>query len=266
VPLRFGKYEGLGNDFLIVDTQDLSEPLAPAEVVALCARHTGVGADGVLLVDSAAPSMRVLNADGSAAEMCGNGLRCVVWHLARRGLLRDPTVVETDAGPHECWLRGPEDVEVAMCPATFEPSAIPVKADAPVVDGAFEGDLRYTAVGMGNPHAVFFGAFDEATRRELGPRIQSDARFPAGVNVGFATPSDDGFVLHVLERGAGWTQACGTGACAAAAAAVETGRAERHQPMTIRLPGGPLQITIGEVGETIRMRGPARHVFDGALP
>lgn len=262
--LRFAKYEGLGNDFLIVDA---SERVTPDEAVALCDRHLGVGGDGVLLVDASAPSMRVLNADGSVAEMCGNGLRCVVLHLARQGVLPDGGAsFTTGAGPHHGRLVTREgdaaEVEVAMAVPTLEPASIPTaqRLHETVLHG-----LRFTGVGMGNPHAVTFDAIDDAERLALGPRVQSDPMFPAGVNVGFARIEDHGIVLHVLERGAGWTRACGTGACACVVAAVETGRVARGVPTTVHLPGGPLTITVGAPGEPVRMRGPARHVFDGVV-
>ncbi len=263
--MRFAKYEGLGNDFVIVEAP---ATVSPEEARRICDRHLGVGADGVLLVERRPASMRVLNADGTVARMCGNGLRCVVWHLRRVGVLTsEEVVVETSAGPHRCWLRGDGDVEVEMRAGTLRPEAIPLVADAPLVQAPFlhheEGTLRVTAVGMGNPHAVTFDPVGDA-RFDLGPRVQADPRFPEGVNVGFARPLEDGFELHVLERGAGWTQACGTGACAAAVAAVATGRARNGEPVAVHLPGGTLTITV--LGDATRMRGPARHVFDGDLP
>ena len=267
--LRFSKYEGLGNDFVVVGPDVVMDAALAAH---LCDRHRGIGADGVLVVDPAAPSMKVLNADGSIPEMCGNGLRCVVWHLARTGRwVADASVgasVDTGAGPHRARLHGDGDVEVWMRPPTLEPQRIPIAAEAPMIAEPLKvGDheLAFTAVGMGNPHAVTFDPIDEPTRRLVGPGVQAHARFPAGVNVGFARMDGESLVLHVLERGAGWTQACGTGACAAAVAAVVTGRAERGRPLRVELPGGPLSLVVGEAGEPVRMRGPARHVFDGAI-
>jgi diaminopimelate epimerase len=123
--------------------------------------------------------------------------------------------------------------------------------------------LRLSGVSMGNPHVVTFDDVGDA-RFELGPAIQSDPHFPEGVNVGFVSELNGSSMrLDVLERGAGWTQACGTGACAAAVAAVETGRAQRQEPISVRLPGGTLIITVGAPGETVLMQGPARFVFLG---
>jgi diaminopimelate epimerase len=277
--LGFSKYEGIGNDFVVIDERAY-EALGPAEARRICDRHLGVGGDGVLLVGERAgrPSMKVINADGSIPEMCGNGLRCVALHLVRAGRAKPGVVViETDAGPHRCDVEAPGDVrapfaeasvEVAMCAPSFAPDSLPFTAGAPLVEGRFDVDgealVAATAVSMGNPHLVLFDDVGER-RAHLGPRIERDPRFPQGVNVGFARLTGAEVVLDVWERGAGWTRACGTGACAAVAAAVETGRAERGAKVAVRLPGGVLEITVGAEGEPVRMRGPARHVFDGEL-
>ncbi len=269
VVLAFAKYEGIGNDFVVVDA-DVWGTRPDADAIAVCDRFTGVGADGLLVVDSRVPSMRVVNADGSRSEMCGNGLRCVVLHLARLGaFVGDRIVVQTEAGPHPSLVharteRGAE-IEVRMRVPSLDPRALPLLVDAPLVDAPFVEGARFTAVSMGNPHVV---TFDEVDRLTLGPRVQADVRFPEGVNVGFARATAGArptFALDVYERGSGWTRACGTGACAAGVAAVVTGRARRHEPIVMRLPGGALEITVGEPDEPVRMRGPARHVFDGAL-
>lgn len=271
--LRFAKYEGLGNDFLVVDATEAQGRLRDEQVPALCDRHRGVGGDGVLFFDPNALRMRIANADGSKPEMCGNGLRCVVLHLARlRGVSTLDVVVDTDAGPHACRLHGTEgqvgDVEIEMRVPSLVPRDLPIVADAPLVDAPFliEGaTLHATAVSMGNPHIVFFDG-DLRVRRELAPRIALDPRFPNGVNVGLASISGGRITLEVFERGVGFTEACGTGACAAAVAAVETGRAPRHVAIPVRVPGGELTITVGAPTDRVRMRGPARFVFEGEVP
>jgi len=272
--LRFFKYEGLGNDFLIFERESLGRAsLATGEAVALCDRHRGVGADGVLIVDVEAPRMDVINADGSVPEMCGNGIRCVALHLARRrGAAELDVTIDTLAGTHACRVSnraGEEWVEVEMTRPSLEPRDLPLNASEPWLDRELEVDsrvLRLTGVSMGNPHAI---TFDDVggQRLELGPLVQADPHFPEGVNVGFVSKLDgDSMQLDVFERGAGWTRACGTGACAAAVAAVETGRAERLRPMQVHLPGGTLHVTVGEADERVLMKGPACYVFAGEVP
>ena len=271
--VRFFKYEGAGNDFLIVEKQALGGvPLTPAQAIALCDRHKGVGGDGVLTVDTAASSMEVINSDGSVPEMCGNGVRCVALHLART---MDVTHLELDidtlAGPQTCAVDrdGREGmVTVDMNPASLAPDDIGLRSDAPWVDHTFTvagRDLHLTAVSLGNPHAVTFDPVGDA-RFALAQALQSDPHFPDGVNVGFVSGQrGQSFRLDVCERGAGWTQACGTGAAAAATAAVQTGRATAGEPLDVHLPGGTLRITPRELGTPIEMRGPSRFVFAGEV-
>jgi diaminopimelate epimerase len=271
--VAFAKYEGLGNDFILIEKASLGGvPLSTEQAVALCDRHRGIGGDGVLVVDVDAPRMDVINADGSVPEMCGNGLRCVALHIARR--VGQPTLeleVDTASGPHACRVLdrpGAESVAVHMAVPSLMPCDIPLSSDSPWLDHVLAvdgGSVRLSGVSMGNPHAVTFDDVGDA-RLELGPAIQRDPHFPEGVNVGFVSELDGASMrLDVLERGAGWTQACGTGACAAAVAAVETGRAKRGERLSIRLPGGTLLITVGEAGAPVLMEGPARAVFSGAL-
>ena len=178
-----------------------------------------------------------------------------------------PFDLDTDAGPHRVQVHAPGpvgDVEVWMRSPSLAPRDLPLTAEAPWRDEPIEvaGErLRVTAVSMGNPHAV---TFDPVPRERVGPALEIDARFPERVNVGFVSNiRPGGFDLAVWERGVGFTQACGTGACAAAVAAVETGRAPRGEALRVVLPGGPLLITVGEPDAPVRMRGPAARVFDG---
>ena len=267
----FFKYEGLGNDFLIVEQGDGPE-VTPELAAQLCDRHFGVGGDGVLVTGfkQGSPFMKVINADGSVPEMCGNGLRCVALYLVHRGMLKERNfTMETDAGPHPVAVF-PEgrvgQVRVAMRHASLDSSEVLSDGHGEFLDAPFVVDgrtLRVSCVSMGNPHAVIFDDVGDAAP-ELGPRIEKDARFRAGVNVGFARMRDRATIeLKVWERGVGFTLACGTGACAAAVAAVETGRADRDATLTVHLPGGPLYIRVGQRGERIEMTGPAREVFSG---
>lgn len=299
--LQFAKYEGLGNDFVVVEivrgmaqgprqtaqfvtgqTSSSAAGLSSAQVSTLCDRHRGIGADGVLLVDlgrsgaEQPPRMSVINADGSQPEMCGNGLRCVALHLVRRGYAAagQAFVVETDAGPHRCLVTAAERqsmVEVSMRPASLVPDEIPVRSAGtqPVLDEAFEvggTTVHLSCVSMGNPHAVTFDELTREARRTLGPLLEKHPRFPNAANIGFARVlGSQRLELAVWERGVGFTEACGTGACACAIAAVETGRAARDEPISVRLPGGMLEIRVAQRSDRISMTGPARHVFDGTF-
>jgi diaminopimelate epimerase len=275
VIVRFAKFEGLGNDFLVLRREQVAE-LSPAALAKLCDRHFGVGADGVLLtgVGEGGPFMQVVNADGSQPEMCGNGLRCVALFLVQEQLVSGGEFeVQTAAGPHRVWLSSAgrsAEVRVAMRPASLEAAELLRDARGEWIDRPFSLDdreLRISAVSMGNPHAVLFDQVDAAEdMARLGPRIERDARFRSGANVGFARLRGPNAIdLTVWERGVGFTLACGTGACAAAVAAVESGRCARGEAITVTLPGGALRVRVGERGAPIEMTGPARRVFDGQL-
>jgi diaminopimelate epimerase len=256
--LRFEKYEGLGNDFILLDARDDAE-IPPERATRLCDRRFGVGADGVILVlpprtPGSDARIRVINADGSIPEMCGNGVRCVALHVAgARGLTRGTLRIETDAGERTCVLDGDGMVTVDM-------GVVRVLGERAVdVEGR---PIVLALADAGNPHAVLFGAFARGDVEHLGPRIATHPAFPRGTNVEFACVLGDGIDLVVWERGVGITMACGTGACATAAVACEKGLATRGKPVAVRLPGGRLDVTVGDDGRTM-MRGPARRVFSG---
>ena len=263
--LRFGKYEGIGNDFLVVEA-DSETALGPEQARKLCDRHYGVGGDGVLL---AAPPitagahgrMVVLNSDGSRPEGCGNGLRCVALALARRaGQARAELIIDTDAGPRTALVetRGDvADVTVSMGLA---------KRDGAVKAVHRGEELTFQRVSMGNPHAIVFDvACTEQELDELGPRISKS--LPGGSNIEFVHAVGPAtFEVLVWERGVGRTLACGTGAAAVAALAALEGRAPFDAPMTLRLPGGPLELTVRREDLAVTLRGPARYVFSGEVP
>jgi diaminopimelate epimerase len=270
VTTTFDKIEGLGNDFIVVDAS-----LTPTLDRHVCDRHRGVGADGVLFVDTKRKSMRVMNADGSTPEMCGNGIRCVMLWLARRGLVSvgETLAIDTDAGLHGCTLLALDGdqacVRVAMRPYSMDPEAALVKSETPLLDADFRVDdsrrVIGTYVSMGNPHFVMFDAAAQKADT-VAPAIERHPSFPSHVNVGLAEVLGPRSIsLRVFERGVGYTEACGTGACAAAAAAVETGRMMRGEPIEVRVPGGTLEIVVGDRGTPVLMTGPARYVFRGEL-
>jgi diaminopimelate epimerase len=278
--LAFSKYHGLGNDFLVVDLR--SSPLAasvqtPRTARALCDRRFGVGGDGVLALlpptaDGADVRMRVLNADGSEAEMCGNGIRCVARYLHERDAVlggRALLRIETLAGVLPCVLSG-DSVSVEMGRPRLRRGELPMTGppDETFIDAELPGALpRATAVSMGNPHVVLFvpeeGAALRALAERVGPGLEVHHAFPARTNVELARVDDDGIELVVWERGCGVTLACGTGACATAVAACLTGRATRGQELRVRLLGGDLHITVAPDDAGVSMRGPATFVFDG---
>jgi diaminopimelate epimerase len=285
--MRFAKYHGLGNDFLVVDLRDARGDEAaavqePAIVQALCDRQFGVGGDGVLAVlpgDAGADArMRVLNSDGSEAEMCGNGIRCVAKELFDRGgVTKDQIAIDTGAGRLVCAIekRGnvAETVTVQMGAPRLLRGEIPMTG--PAHERCVEQPLeirgeahKLTCVSMGNPHAVTFVQRQDlrALAEEIGPLVEHHAWFPKRTNVEFARVIGPREIdLVVWERGCGITLACGTGACATVVAAVITGRAEEANDVRVHLPGGDLVITVERGLSNVLMRGPALHVFDGDL-
>ena len=261
-PISFDKYEGLGNDFIVVDARAEAD-VSPELATRLCDRRFGIGGDGVLVVlPPRAPGcqvrMRLINADGSVPEMCGNGVRCIALRYARaHGITRGTVHVDTDAGPRSCDV---QDGAAAL--VTVDMGVVRVLGDRAVeVEGR---TVVPTLADAGNPHAVLFGTFGRCDVEHLGPRLATHALFPRGTNVEFACAVSDAIDLVVWERGVGITLACGTGACATVAVAAEKGLVPRGKAVRVRLPGGPLDITIDEDGRAT-MRGPARHVYSGTV-
>lgn len=261
--LTFHKYEGLGNDFIIVEAER-DDAVTPAGAREICDRRLGVGGDGVLLVlppttRDAHARMKVLNADGSVPEMCGNGLRCAVLHVARaRGQRTGEVVFDTDAGLRRCIVDdrdGPALVTVDM-------GVVRATQSVHIDLGGDAWDL--TLADAGNPHAITTRVADRAAIDAVGPRLATHPTFPQGTNVEFATFREGEVDLVVWERGVGVTQACGTGACATVAVGVSKGLVKVGEETAVHLPGGVLSVTMRPDGHAI-MRGPARHVFSGQL-
>jgi diaminopimelate epimerase len=262
VTFPFVKGHGTRNDFVVLPDLDgsLHGDLDPGLVAALCDRRGGIGADGVLRVlRSAGPSdwfMDYRNADGSVAEMCGNGIRVFARYLAREGLVDGAGgfAVDTRDGVKDIVFCDDGEISVDMGSATL---GDPVKV---AVDGR---TLDAVAVSVGTPHAVVFvGSLDEAGELRRPPEFSADD-FPAGVNIEFVVPRGRGVVaMRVYERGVGETESCGTGACAAAFAAAL--RESAPQPATYRVavPGGVVSVTLDEAGR-IHLKGPAVLVADG---
>jgi diaminopimelate epimerase len=217
--------------------------------------------------------MKVINSDGSEAEMCGNGIRCVAKHLFDTGrTAQDSMVIETLAGLKtvHCVIENGQVVEVSvgMGPPELDCERIPMRCEGLFISKLIrigKTEFRGTAVSMGNPHLVTFDAFSREDQDRLGPLIQEKELFPRGTNVEFAQVVDGAIEVRVLERGAGWTMACGTGACAAAVAAALNHLVPFDQEVEVRLPGGKLWIKVNEDLSGVEMRGPAVRVFKGEI-
>jgi diaminopimelate epimerase len=278
--LRFAKYQGSGNDFVMLVDLDDARPLEPDLVAAMCDRRTGVGADGVIrLVRAERPDasfvMDYRNADGSVAEMCGNGARCVGKLVHDLGLSDEAEFgVETRGGVRRVELQDDggdvHRVTVEMGVPGFTKASIPMRGPAweTFLGQPFDvgGGITLTAsaVSMGNPHLVLF-VEDDPDRYHvghIGPALEHHESFPEGTNVEFAQVQPDAIKARVWERGSGETMACGSGACAVAVAANEAGLVSGTT--VVRFPGGALEVERLESGEVL-LTGEAERVFEGVV-
>lgn len=276
--MKFTKMQGIGNDYVYVDCtkESFKHPSEVAKKVS--DRHFGIGADGLILIKSSKKAdfeMEMYNADGSMGKMCGNGIRCVAKYVYDKGLTDQTKLcIDTQAGIKYLDLTVENGkvslVRVNMGPPQFCAFQIPVLTDrervidVPVAVGGIE--YRITCVSMGNPHCVVF--LEEDVRNlnleKIGPLFEHHSMFPERINTEFVNRIDrNTFRMRVWERGSGETLACGTGACAATAAAVLNGLAEEE--VTIHLSGGSLLIHWDRTEDTIYMTGPAETVFEGEI-
>ncbi|MBB6671158.1 diaminopimelate epimerase [Cohnella nanjingensis] len=276
--MQFTKMHGLGNDFIVVHGEQALPADASALAVRLCNRFFGIGADGLVYIlpsDRADFMMRIMNSDGSEAEQCGNAIRCVAKYVYDNGLTdRAEITIETlGAGVQPVQLEAAEGkaqrVRVDMGKPILNGLDVPTAIDAnPVIDAPVTVDgreFRFTAVSMGNPHAVIYvedaAGFDLA---KWGPKLETHPLFPRKINVEFATVNSRGQVdMRVWERGAGPTLACGTGACATLVSSVLNGHTDRQA--TISLAGGDLLIEWDEESGRVYMTGPAAAVYTGTI-
>ena len=276
--MKFTKMQGIGNDYVYVDVT--KAPLENAGEVAkkVSDRHFGIGSDGLILIASSKAAdfrMIMYNADGSEGAMCGNGIRCVGKFVYDKGMTdKEDLAIETKSGIKYLHLTVRDgkvtQVRVDMGEPILEAEKIPVKADkSPVMSEPItvEGrDYLMSAVSMGNPHCVVFidGHPKDFPLEEIGPGFESHVRFPDRVNTEFIQVVDDHTLnMRVWERGAAETLACGTGACAAAVAAVLNGYAK--SPVLMHLVGGDLTIEWEGQGRPVYMTGPAETVFEGEI-
>jgi diaminopimelate epimerase len=277
--MRFVKMHGCGNDYIYVDCFQHPMPHDPVGLSrAISDRHFGVGSDGLILIcpsDKADARMRMFNADGSEAEMCGNGVRCVAKYVYDHGLVRKPTLsVETGRGvlTLELEVSGGTvrqvrvDMGEPILDAARIPTTLPGNPPTEAVLSLPDRSLSVTSVSMGNPHCItFVEAITDELVHGVGPHIEKHAAFPRRTNVEFVRVNrPDDVTMRVWERGSGETLACGTGACAVAVAGVVTGRTQRR--ITVHLVGGDLQLSWSETDNHVYMTGPAVEVFSGDWP
>ena len=274
--MNFWKMHGLGNDYVVIDNRDgkIADKEAPALAKKLCERRLSVGADGLLLVSNSAKAevrMRIFNADGSEAEMCGNGIRCFAKFCYENGIVKkDEFKVETNAGAKQVWLTVKDAevklVKVDMGAPNWDRKALPMVGEGTCINQDIQVDdeetYKVTCLSMGNPHCIIFVEnADESPVEYIGPIIENHEAFPKRTNVGFVQVlSKNELKVRVWERGCGETLACGTGTCAAVAAANKLGKVK--DKVTVHVLGGDLQV---EVGKTLLLSGVAEKVFEGRL-
>jgi diaminopimelate epimerase len=272
--LAFTKMHGLGNDFIVFDAGDPDAVPPPDTLRRLADRRRGIGFDQALVLTPPRRRgtdvfYRIFNADGSEVEQCGNGARCIARLVATRAAAQErPLVMDSPGGLVKAQLRRDGLVSVAMGVPDFDPRSLPFEAEHEAPSYHIElpgGPVEFAAVSIGNPHAVIrVRSVRDAPVDSVGPAMENHARFPRRVNVGFLEiVVPDHVRLRVFERGAGETQACGTGACAA----VAVGR--RHGPLAeevrVDLPGGRLIVQWPGPGEEIWLTGPAETAFEGTV-
>jgi diaminopimelate epimerase len=273
--MHFWKMHGLGNDYIVIDNRDqkITDAYSFELAKKICERHFSVGADGLLLVSKsivADVKMRIFNADGSEAEMCGNGIRCFSKYCYENGIVkRAEFSVETLSGVKHVWLtlKGKKVavVKVDMGEPNWERSSLPMMGKGECVDADLDVDgekFKVTCLSMGNPHCVIFvDCIDCFPVEEIGSKIENHKVFPKRTNVGFVEVLNENELnVRVWERGCGETLACGTGTCAAVAAANKLGKV--GSKVTVHVLGGNLQV---EVGKTIFLIGAAEKVYKGTL-
>jgi len=270
--LRFTKMHGAGNDFVMLDLRANAPAPDVATLRSIADRHRGVGCDQVIGIldpktSGSVAEYIIWNADGSFAEQCGNGARCVAAWLRKAGATRsDEFTLDSPTGVVAVTMHADNDVTVALSVPDFAPEHIPLamSAEQPNYElDVHDMPVRFGAMSMGNPHAlVEVQDIAQAPVHKLGAAMQAMPEFPERVNVGFAqVRARDRIALRVYERGVGETLACGSGACAAVAILVRQNRVDRD--VAVELPGGTLRIAWPRDDASVSMRGPTAFVFEG---
>lgn len=272
--MQFSKMHGLGNDFMVVDAVTQNVYFSPELICRLANRHTGVGFDQLLVVEAPYdPELdfhyRIFNADGSEVAQCGNGARCFARFVRLKGLTNKREIkVSTQSGRMTLHVMDNEDVCVNMGEPEFEPQKVPFRAqktEKTYIIRVMERTVLCGVVSMGNPHCVIQVEDIKTAEVELlGSVLEQHERFPERANIGFMQIVDRNTLhLRVFERGAGETQACGSGACAAVAVGISQGLLDRK--VKVNLPGGSLSIEWKGIGNPLYMTGPAVHIYDGTI-
>jgi diaminopimelate epimerase len=273
--MRFWKMHGLGNDYIIIDnrSQEISDKKAPELAKSLCLRRLSVGADGLLLVFNSSigdVKMRIFNSDGSEAEMCGNGIRCFAKYCYENGIVKKGEFsVETLAGVKHVWLTlgrsNVKAVRVDMGAPNWDRASLPMLGQGTCINEHLEAggeSYKITCLSVGNPHCVMFvDNLNDFPVDFVGPLVENHPVFPKRTNIGFVQVlNQHELKVRVWERGCGETLACGTGACAAVAAANRLGKVDDN--VVVHLLGGNLQV---EVGQSLFLSGEAKKVYEGTL-
>jgi len=274
--MKFWKYHGIGNDFILIDGINTETEIDNERCKLMCNRNFGIGADGVLFLlpgKDADIAMRVINSDGTEAEMCGNGIRCIAKHAYDFNMVdKEEFTINTQAGVKTAKVFLDEGkvttVMVDMGAPILDGRTIPLDYDGEFIDQPFamEGyTIKGNAVSMGNPHFITFTNLSDNEVERLGPTLEVHPFFPKRTNVEFCKIKDGNIHIKVYERGAKWTLACGTGACAAATAAALNGLVPFGEPIDVRLPGGWLKITVDKDLGHVHMEGPAVLIYEGSI-
>lgn len=272
--MQFSKMHGLGNDFVVVDGVTQNVFFTPETIRRLANRHCGIGFDQLLIVEAPYdPELdfhyRIFNADGSEVSQCGNGARCFARFVTLKGLTNKKDIsVSTQKGNMILTVKDDNQIRVNMGEPIWEPAKIPFTANKFEKNYILRTDIQTVLCGtvsMGNPHCVVqVDDIQTANVEQLGPLLESHERFPERVNADFMQIINKEYIkLRVYERGAGETQACGSGACAAVAVGIMQGLLNNN--VQVDLPGGSLMIEWNGVGHPLYMTGEATHVYDGFI-
>ncbi|OUR83529.1 diaminopimelate epimerase [Cycloclasticus sp. 46_120_T64] len=271
--INFSKMHGLGNDFVVIDAVNQAIDLSEEQIRQLADRHYGIGFDQMLLVRPAQTGADfryvIYNADGSEVSQCGNGARCFALFVKQKGLSDKSSIrVETGAGELVLNIDAENQITVDMGEPIFEPAIIPLNSAQRQSLYSVEAaavQLEFSAISMGNPHAVIeVDDLQQSDVEVLGAAMESHPIFPERANIGFSEiVNQHSLKLRVYERGAGETLACGSGACAAAVAGIQRGHLS--SPVRVELAGGELTIAWQGEGQPVMMSGPASFVFDGRI-